>query len=104
MTKYIDQIILVVSAPNAPAGSTPSPSQNGDLRSSSKIETFKNWGISTYKCTRQIMFEKLGKTSRTVDTGVLIFFFFFYLVLFFILMEIFRQKSLFVRKDLRYFM
>lgn len=55
-----------------PIGNTPSPSQNGDSQllrpSGSKIETFKNWGISTYKCTRQLMFEKLGKTSRTVDT------------------------------------
>ncbi|KAK7580448.1 hypothetical protein V9T40_001077 [Parthenolecanium corni] len=32
-----------------------------------KIETIKCWGVSTYKCTRQLMYEKLGKTSRTVD-------------------------------------
>lgn len=50
-----------------------SPSQNGDSHlvksQASKIETIKNWSISTYKCTKQLMFEKLGKTSRTVDTG-----------------------------------
>ncbi|CAK9796464.1 ARFIP2 [Anthophora plagiata] len=34
----------------------------------SKIESIKNWSISTYKCTRQLMYEKLGKTSRTVDS------------------------------------
>uniref|UniRef100_A0A1B6DMN0 AH domain-containing protein n=1 Tax=Clastoptera arizonana TaxID=38151 RepID=A0A1B6DMN0_9HEMI len=49
-----------------------SPSQNGDSQflkaPQSKIETIKNWSISTYKCTKQLMFEKLGKTSRTVDT------------------------------------
>lgn len=32
-----------------------------------KIETIKCWGVSTYKCTRQLMYEKLGKTSRTID-------------------------------------
>jgi hypothetical protein len=50
--------------------------QNGEqrlLRSpQSKIDTIKNWSISTYKCTKQMMFEKLGKTSRTVDTGGLV--------------------------------
>jgi len=35
----------------------------------SKIDTIKNWSISTYKCTKQLMFERLGKTSRTIDTG-----------------------------------
>lgn len=35
----------------------------------SRIESLKNWSISTYKCTKQLMFEKLGKTSRTVDAG-----------------------------------
>lgn len=34
----------------------------------SKIDTLKNWSISTYKCTRQIMMEKLGKSTRTVDS------------------------------------
>uniref|UniRef100_A0A0A9Z841 Arfaptin-2 n=1 Tax=Lygus hesperus TaxID=30085 RepID=A0A0A9Z841_LYGHE len=55
-----------VSAPTTPTA------QNGDsqlLKSpSSKIEAVKAWSISTYKCTKQLMFEKLGKTSRTVDT------------------------------------
>ncbi|XP_013784970.1 arfaptin-2-like [Limulus polyphemus] len=55
--------------------SSPSPSQNGeDSRSQvtrppqSKIDTLKQWSISTYKCTRQIISEKLGKGSRTVDS------------------------------------
>ncbi|XP_037947034.1 arfaptin-2 isoform X2 [Teleopsis dalmanni] len=34
----------------------------------SKIDSIKSWSISTYKCTRQIMFEKLGKSQRTVDS------------------------------------
>lgn len=34
---------------------------------SSKMETIKTWSISTYKCTKQLLSEKLGKSSRTVD-------------------------------------
>lgn len=33
-----------------------------------KIENIRNWSISTYKCTKQLISEKLGKSSRTVDT------------------------------------
>lgn len=51
-------------------------SQNGAAGSSTllrtgstKLETLRNWGVSTYKCTKQILYEKLGKSSRTVDTG-----------------------------------
>lgn len=36
--------------------------------SATKIDTIKNWSISTYKCTRQLMLEKLGKSTRTVDS------------------------------------
>ncbi|XP_039311721.1 arfaptin-2 isoform X3 [Solenopsis invicta] len=47
------------------------PVQNGDTQTmrttQSKIESLKNWSISTYKCTKQLMYERLGKTSRTVD-------------------------------------
>lgn len=35
-----------------------SPTQNGDSfikNGASKIDSLKNWSISTYKCTRQIM-------------------------------------------------
>ena len=34
-----------------------------------KIESIKAWGISTYKYSRQLISEKLGKSSRTVDLG-----------------------------------
>ena len=27
----------------------------------------RNWTISTYKCSRQSLYERLGKTNRTVD-------------------------------------
>lgn len=31
------------------------------------LDKFKQWSRSRYKCTRQSIFEKLGKTTRTVD-------------------------------------
>lgn len=56
---------------NVPLNSPGSPSQNGDSKlvkaPQSKIDTIKQWSISTYKCTRQIISERLGKTSRTID-------------------------------------
>ncbi|XP_055374428.1 arfaptin-2 [Condylostylus longicornis] len=36
----------------------------------SKIDSLKNWSISTYKCTRQLMLEKLGKSQRTIDSDL----------------------------------
>ena len=43
---------------------------NNEFKSATvaKIEHIRNWSISTYKCTKQIISEKLGKSSRTVDT------------------------------------
>ncbi|XP_024115476.1 arfaptin-1 isoform X3 [Oryzias melastigma] len=32
-----------------------------------KLDLVRKWGINTYKCTRQILSEKLGRGSRTVD-------------------------------------
>ncbi|XP_050424902.1 arfaptin-2 [Adelges cooleyi] len=53
-----------------PRGYTPSPI-NGEISNSkypaSKIEVIKNWSVSTYKCTKQLINEKLGKSSKTVD-------------------------------------
>ncbi|XP_043286263.1 arfaptin-2 isoform X2 [Venturia canescens] len=70
MTMHLD-----LSSPSSPVSGVFVPStplQNGDtqtLRSTqSKIESLKNWSISTYKCTKQLMYEKLGKSSRTVDS------------------------------------
>ncbi|XP_011505239.1 PREDICTED: arfaptin-2 [Ceratosolen solmsi marchali] len=48
-----------------------SPVQNGDAAiraAQSKIETIKNWSISTYKCTKQRVYETFGKSSRTIDS------------------------------------
>ncbi|TNN89737.1 Arfaptin-1 [Liparis tanakae] len=32
-----------------------------------KLDLVRKWSINTYKCTRQILSEKLGRGSRTVD-------------------------------------
>ncbi|ALC46508.1 CG17184 [Drosophila busckii] len=66
------------SAPTTPMSPTGSQAINGMLTSpeslirtsASKIDSIKNWSISTYKCTRQIMLEKLGKSQRTVDSDL----------------------------------
>jgi len=55
------------SNPDSPFSPVLSPSQEFLKNGASKIDSIKNWGISTYKCTRQLMFEKLGKTNRTTD-------------------------------------
>jgi len=51
------------SGGNVPGLSPTTPTTPGN-----KLESIKNWTISTYKCSRQSIYEKLGKTSRTVDT------------------------------------
>ncbi|XP_011871970.1 PREDICTED: arfaptin-2 isoform X3 [Vollenhovia emeryi] len=62
---------IYVCIPTAVSVSPSTPVQNGDTQTmrttQSKIESLKNWSISTYKCTKQLMYERLGKTSRTVD-------------------------------------
>lgn len=64
------------SCPTTPiSASSPSiPHQNGNndfLRVGAlKIDSFKNWSISTYKCTKQSILEKLGKSTRTVDSDL----------------------------------
>ncbi|KRY31024.1 Arfaptin-1 [Trichinella spiralis] len=35
-----------------------------------KLEAIKSWGCSTYKVVRQALAEKMGKSARTVDSGV----------------------------------
>jgi hypothetical protein len=35
-----------------------------------KLDKFKQWSRSTYKCTKQSIYEKLGKTTRTVDIEI----------------------------------
>ncbi len=35
-----------------------------------KFDKLKQWSRSTYKCTKQSIYEKLGKTTRTVDIEI----------------------------------
>jgi len=51
---------------SAPA--TPTSGGGAATTPINKLESIKNWTISTYKCSRQTIYEKLGKTSRTVDS------------------------------------
>jgi hypothetical protein len=39
-------------------------------KTASTIESLRLWGKSAYKCTRQLVSERLGKTSRTVDPEI----------------------------------
>lgn len=55
------------SNPDTPFSPVLSPSQEFLKNGATKIDSLKNWGISTYKCTRQLMLEKLGKSNRTTD-------------------------------------
>lgn len=40
---------------------------NNKNPASEKLERVRKWSITTYKCTRQALSEKLGRGSRTVD-------------------------------------
>ena len=40
------------------------------LNAAAKLESLKNWSISTYKCTKQLISEKLGKSTRTTDVEI----------------------------------
>ena len=44
------------------------PYSSAPTTPSTKFESIKSWTISTYKCSRQTIYEKLGKSSRTVDS------------------------------------
>jgi len=69
--------VHINSNPNFDSGNSVSPtsmlSSASDVSSklasktASTLESFKLWGKSAYKCTKQIVSEKLGKSSRTID-------------------------------------
>jgi hypothetical protein len=46
-------------SPKSPGGSS--------IQLNTKLENIKEWSINTFKCTKQLISEKLGKGSRTVD-------------------------------------
>ena len=44
------------------------PASPGDsLVKNNKLDNIKRWTISTYKCSRQTLYKRLGKTNKTVD-------------------------------------
>ncbi|KAK2717953.1 arfaptin-2-like isoform X2 [Artemia franciscana] len=62
-----------ITVNSSPPGSSQVVSQLArDNRSptAAKLDVFKSWSISTYKCTKQMIAEKLGKSSRTIDTDL----------------------------------
>ena len=64
----LDAETAYISNPHTPFSPVLSPSQEFLKNGASKIDSIKNWGISTYKCTRQVILEKVGKTDRTSNT------------------------------------
>ena len=38
--------------------------------SHTRLQSLRSWTISTYKCSRQALYERLGKTQRTVDADL----------------------------------
>lgn len=50
------------------------PQSNGDFvpksmsaTAQSKLESIKDWSVNTFKCTRQLLSERFGRGSKTVD-------------------------------------
>jgi len=48
-------------------GGAQRPKSSVSIPMSTKIDSLKAWSMNTYKCTRQILGERFGKASRTVD-------------------------------------
>ena len=51
-----------------------SPQSNGDFVpksnlavAQSKLESIKDWSVNTFKCTRQLINERFGRSAKTVD-------------------------------------
>uniref|UniRef100_A0A3B3ZJJ3 AH domain-containing protein n=1 Tax=Periophthalmus magnuspinnatus TaxID=409849 RepID=A0A3B3ZJJ3_9GOBI len=64
-------VLLFLDLPGAPPSSDsggPIVLQSSNKNpASEKLERVRKWSITTYKCTRQALSEKLGRGSRTVD-------------------------------------
>ncbi|WAR00344.1 ARFP1-like protein [Mya arenaria] len=57
----------VIKSKSMPVNNGFSPKPTITQTAQNKLEQVKNWSINQYKCTRQLLSEKLGKGSRTVD-------------------------------------
>ncbi|KAH3842133.1 arfaptin-2-like [Dreissena polymorpha] len=58
----------VIKSRSAPVNGGMSPKPTMTQTAHNKFEQVKNWSIVQYKCTKQMLSEKLGKGSRTVDS------------------------------------
>lgn len=58
----------VIHSRSAPINGGLSPKPTMTQTAHNKFEQVKNWSIVQYKCTKQLLSEKLGKGSRTVDS------------------------------------
>ena len=71
----MDTIFILLATSNIPLssperngpGEAGSKSANTLQPQSSKLDAIRSWSINTYKCTKQIISEKFGRGSRTVD-------------------------------------
>lgn len=60
----------MMSSPNNLVSAAGEVSSKLASRTVSTIEHLRSWSKSAYKCTRQIVSEKLGKCTRTIDPEV----------------------------------
>lgn len=58
---------LPVTPPKSESGGPMIVPGSNKNPASEKLERVRKWSITTYKCTRQALSEKLGRGSRTVD-------------------------------------
>jgi len=62
-----------IQTPSGGYGYSKSPSEGGNGQvlvradTSAKVEALKKWTISAYKCTKQLVSERLGRRTKTVD-------------------------------------
>ena len=59
--------IPLSGSPNKSYPMSPSRIQSAASPVQAKLENIKDWSISTFKCTKQLLSERLGKSQRTVD-------------------------------------
>ena len=68
-TKCVTAFNIWINDSSCPFSATTTvPYSSAPTTPNTKFESIKSWTISTYKCSRQTLFEKLGKSSRTVDS------------------------------------
>ncbi|XP_019119502.1 arfaptin-1 [Larimichthys crocea] len=67
VTMETEQSKDLPETPQKPGGGPVVVQGNNKNAASEKLQRVRKWSITTYKCTRQALAEKLGRGSRTVD-------------------------------------